>query len=240
MNITLPPLDTPGAHPELRAPAGFSPVRASRRAMWPLFGIAASVAGYASVMLSITDLPEEDWDAGPEVLAKLDHAKYHISFVLGIISVAAMFVAASGWKRWAEQRAPRSLAARTVGNALTATATINTVFACLAGSMSLYLPGGPEAGSLSDESIFVNYSLLDFGQLLGWWGGVVAAGCVAVLAFRRDRVLPRWMGVASVLLAGVAVGFSFGASVPGIPGIVMPVWLVVISIGLVFSRTAEA
>ena len=68
------------------------------------------------------------------------------------------------------------------------------IFTCLAGSMALYLPGGADDGTLSREGMFVNYTLLDFGQLLGWWGAVVGAVCVSTLALRRNHVLPRWMG----------------------------------------------
>ena len=132
----------------------------------------------------------------------------------------SLFVAATGWKRWAEQRAPRDLAARTIGTALAATATINIIFTCLAGSMALYLPGGTDEGWLSREGIFVNYTLLDFGQLLGWWGAVVAAVCVATLSLRRNRVLPRWMGVVSI--APAAAGARAWPSSIGLPGLRRP------------------
>jgi hypothetical protein len=88
--------------------------------------------------------------------------------------------------------------------------------------------------------MFVNYTLLDFGQLLGWWGGMVAAGCVATLALRRVNVLPRWMGVVSVLFMLPPIAMAVGMGLPGFPGLVMPIWLVVISIGMLASRTAEA
>ena len=176
-------------------------------------------------------------------VAALDHVTrggYYVSFLLGLVAFASLFVASSGWKRWAEQRAPRDLAARTIGTALGATATINVIFTCLAGSMALYLPGGTDHGWLSDEAIFVNYTLLDFGQLLGWWGAVVAAVCVATLALRRNRVLPRWMGVVSVIMPLPALALAVGIGLPGLVGLTMPIWLVIISIGLVFSRTAKA
>jgi hypothetical protein len=234
MSITLPAPD----RFSLDAPA--TPV-ARGRARWPLFGVAGGALGFVSALAAISNgLSEDDYDLGLPVLDKLHRGGYHVSFVTGLLAVGMLFVAATGWKRWAEQRAPRDLAARTIGNALTATATVNIIFACLAGSMALYLPGGTDEGSLSREGIFVNYSMLDFGQLLGWWGGAVAAVCVATLAFRRNRVLPRWMGVVSVLLLLPPIALAAATALPGFVGLTMPIWLIVMSIGLVFSRTAEA
>jgi hypothetical protein len=106
--------------------------------------------------------------------------------------------------------------------------------------MALYLPGGTDNGWLSRDAMFVNFTLLDFGQLLGWWGGMVAAGCVASLALRRQRVLPRWMGVFSIIAMLPPLAMAAVMALPGFVGLTMPIWLVVISIGMVFSRKANA
>lgn len=234
MTTTLPPLATPLVEDRATTAPG------ARRGRWPAFGIVAGVTGLVSSMLVISDISEEDVASGAAVLDQLDRASYHVSFLVGLVGVASLFLAASGWRRWAEHRVPNDLAARTIGAALAATATINIVFVCLAGSMALYLPGGTDEGWLSREGMFVNYTLLDFGQLLGWWGGMVAAGCVATLALRRVNVLPRWMGVVSVLFMLPPIAMAVGMGLPGFPGLVMPIWLVVISIGMLASRTAEA
>ena len=68
----------------------------------------------------------------------------------------------------------------------------------------------------------------------------MAAVCVATLALRRNRVLPRWMGVVSILLPLPAVALAVTIGLPGFVGLTMPIWLVVISIGMVFSKTARA
>ena len=49
--------------------------------------------------------------------------------------------------------------------------------------MVLYLPGGTDAGWLSNDALFVNFSMLDFGPLLGWWGAMVAALALTGTAF---------------------------------------------------------
>jgi hypothetical protein len=220
--------------------ADATPETPSRRARWPWFGVAAAAAGLVSSMLTINDLDEEIVAQGVDVLDHLDRGRFHVAFVVGLIGVALLFVTSTGWKRWAETHAPDDLAARTIGPALAATATINVIFVCLTGSMALYMPGGTDEGWLSREAMFVNYTLLDFGQLLGWWGGMVAAGCVASLALRRINVVPRWMGIVSVVLMLPAAAMALVMGLPGFPGLVMPIWLAVMSIGLVVSRKIRA
>jgi hypothetical protein len=243
------PMSTPTAtvptvpvrpEPSPGATRAIQPVRA-RRARWPIFGAVAGAAGFATSMLSFDNgATEEQREAGPSVIDHLERGNYHIAFLVGLVSIAALLVTAVGWRRWAERRAPDDLAARTIGHALTLTAAVNVMGTAMLGAMALYLPGGMDEGTFPKESLFINYTLLDFGTLFGWWGTLVGAICVAVLAFRRQRVLPRWMGVASVLLALPAVAFAVGTALPGFPGLTMPIWLVVVSIGLMFSRTATA
>lgn len=223
---------------DLRSDADPNGVTTSRP-RWPIFGAVAGIAALAGAFVGMpADLTEEDWSSGAAVIEKLDRGGFHIAFILGLISIAALLVATSGWKRWAERNAPDDLAARTIPTALGATAAINIIGYSLMGSMALYMPGGTDEGWLSQDAMFINFTLLDFGVLLGWWGGMVAAGCVASLAFRKDRLLPRWMGVASVLLMLPALLMAGIMALPGMPGFLMPIWLTVVSVGLVFSRTA--
>ncbi|MCU1370567.1 MAG: hypothetical protein JWO77_1761 [Ilumatobacteraceae bacterium] len=222
------------------APVASPDHAAPRGARWPLFGAVAAVTGFASVVVSMPTLSEEDYASGVQVIDQLEPGGYHVGFVLALVSVGCLLAASSGWKRWAEQRVPDSLAGRTLAQGLAATATINVIFACLMGSMALYLPGGTDAGWLSDEAIFTNFTLLDFGTLLGWWGAAASAVCVAVLSLGRARALPRWMGVVSIILLLPAVGMAVGMGLPGFVGFTMPIWLLAVSIGMIFSRTARA
>ncbi|HEX2576916.1 MAG TPA: hypothetical protein VHK88_11255, partial [Aquihabitans sp.] len=106
----------PGAAP---APA------AHARPRWPVFGVAGAMAGFASILVSMPTLTEEEAGQGVDVIDQLDRAGYHAGFVLGLVSVGCLLVASQGWKRWAEDRAPRDLAARTLAHGLAVTATIN-------------------------------------------------------------------------------------------------------------------
>jgi hypothetical protein len=209
------------------------------RPRWPLFGVAAGVAALASAMVSMPDLTEEDAALGVDAIDTLDRGPYHVAFLLGLVAIACLFVASTGWKRWADQRAGDDLAARTIPTALGATAAVNIIGVSMTGSMALYLAGGTDEGWLSREGVFANFNYLDFGLLLGWWGAVVAALCVAALAFGRRRLLPRWMGAVSVLFVLPPIGMAIAMGLPGMPGLTMPIWLVVISVGMMFSRSAH-
>ena len=209
------------------------------RATWPLAGAVAGIASLVAAMSGLSAATEEQFLEGVGVIDDLERGGYHVSFILGLVGVAALFIAAAGWRRWAQHRAADDLAAGTIATALTATATVNIIGYSLAGALALYLDGGMDEGTMSAESLFVNFAYLDFGTLFGWWGAVVAAGCVAFLAFRR-RLLPRWMGIVSVVTMAIPVGLAVFTALPGMPGLIMPLWLVAISIGMVFSRTAGA
>jgi hypothetical protein len=106
--------------------------------------------------------------------------------------------------------------------------------------MALYLPGGMDEGRFSAEGQFTNFAYLDFGMLFGWWATILAAACVSVLALGRSRLLPRWMGVFSLLAMVPALAMGAIAALPGMPGLTMPIWLIVISIGMVFARPRPA
>lgn len=218
-----------------------APAPGPAKARWALFGALAGATAFSAALIGMpADLTEEDYTVGVDIVDSLERGGFHVAFLLGLVSVAALLVATAGWKRWSERHAPDDLAARTIPTALAATAAVNIIGYCLMGAMALYLPGGTDEGWLSKDALFVNFTLLDFGVLLGWWGGMVAAGCVAVLALRRNRVLPRWMGIVSVLLMLPPLLTAGIMALPGLPGITMPIWLVVISLGMAFSRTVEA
>ncbi len=212
-----------------------------RRPVWPVAGIVGSLAGFGGAMAALSNgVTEEDAQRGVGVIDQLERGGFHVAFVLGLVSVIALFVAGSGWRRWAEQRAPGSIAARNIGVGITATATINVVFTALAGSMALYLPGGTDHGWLSNDAMFVNFTLLDFGSLLGWWGVTVAALSAVSLAFGRQRLLPRWTGVAAIVLLAPALAAAVITGLPGLVGLTMPIWLTAVSVGAIFGRRIDA
>jgi hypothetical protein len=227
-------------HPAPVADRGEHPAR-SRRPRWPWYGAAAGVSAFLASLVAIpSQLTEADSRIGVEVLDELDRADHHVAFLLGLVSVGCLLAASTGWKRWADQWAGDSVAARTIPTALAATATVNLIGASFAGSLALYLPGGPDEGWLAaPEGQLAAFHGLDVGLLLGWWGTVVAALCVAGLALGTRRVLPRWMGVVSILLVLPPIGLAIGMALPGMPGFTMPLWLTVVSVGMVGDRNVR-
>ncbi len=222
--------------PQTAAPASAPERAVGGRSRWALFGLAGAVAGFASSLAALPDVSEEQARRGISVIDQLESGSYRVGFLLGLVSVGCLFVAATGWRRWAEDHAPRDLAARLVGQGLAATATINVIFTGIMGAMAIYLPGGSDEGVVSRQHIFTNFVLLDFGSLLGWWGAAVSAVAVAVLAFRRPALLPRWMGVVSVLLLLPPVALAVLTGLPGFVGLTLPIWLAVVSTGMALSR----
>ena len=214
------------------------PGTAPRRATWALWGVAAGVAGLVATMLSDQSgsLAEEDYLIGAAVVDKLESGPYHVGVVAGFACVVALLFTAAGWRRWASRTAPDSLAARVVSMAMVASAGAMMIGYGMKGSMAVYLPGGMDHDGMSQEGLYSLFMFLDLGAWMVWWGGVVAALALVWLAF-RERLLPRWMGVVSVLFAAVPLGFLTLTGLPGMAA-VTSLWLVVVSVGLVFSRRA--
>jgi hypothetical protein len=212
-----------------------------RRATWPVFGIVAGITGFASSLAILSSgVTEEQAQSGVGVIETLERGNFHVGFVLGLISIMALFVTVAGWRRWLDAAAPDNLAARTIPSALAAVPTVNIIFTALAGTLVLYLPGGTDTGWLSNEALLVNFTLLDFGTLLGWWGAMVAAIALAATAFGRNRLVPRWVGVFSLVMVVLPVGMAVATGLPGLVGMTGPIWLVVVSIAQIFSRKINA
>jgi hypothetical protein len=96
---------------------------------------------------------------------------------------------------------------------------------------AVYLPGGMDDTSFDQAGLYVIYVLNDFGSFIGWLGVAVAAGAVAWMAL-WERTISRWIGVVSLIPVIGVVGMTVVFGLPGFPGVVMPIWLVVVSLGL--------
>jgi hypothetical protein len=80
---------------------------------------------------------------------------------------------------------------------------------------------------------------LDFGPYIAWWGAAIGAASMVWLSL-RDRLLPIWIGVVSALFALAPIGFLVATGLPGLLGVVDPLWLVIVSLGVAFSRRPTA
>ncbi|HYI26104.1 MAG TPA: hypothetical protein VD767_11905 [Thermomicrobiales bacterium] len=208
------------------------------RSRWPLAGVAAGVLGILGTL--ITDIHVEgDGTRGDVVtmadVTKIDQMTAHLSIVFGFLAVTALLVLAACWRKSMEPMAPDSIAARTVTQCLTAAAGALSLGYGWKGATAIYHADGMDSGTYDDMGLYVYYILNDFGSYIGWFGVTVAAGAVAWMSL-KERVLPIWIGVWSLLPVLAVIGFTGGTGLPGFPGVVSPIWMVVAFTGLMLVR----
>lgn len=216
--------------------ASVSEDRGSRRSRWPLLG---SLAGLGSIVATLAlDLHPTDWDMDdPYTSAVVDDViggKGHASVIVGYVVVALLLVLAAAWRRHVEPRTLTSTAARVVPLAMTAAAGALSLGYGWRGAMGLY--SGQEEGAFDQTGMYIYFVLNDFGAFIGHLGLTIAAGAIAWMAF-RERLVSRWIGVVSVLavLPVVITVSAFG--LPGFPGVISGLWLIVTFTGLAFGRS---
>ena len=56
----------------------------------------------------------------------------------------------------------------------------------------------------------------------------------------RSKLRDNGMGVVSIVFMVPPTLLGLGMALPGFPGLVMPIWLAIVSIGMVVSKTAKA
>lgn len=205
--------------------------RASSDRYWPVWGVAAGVLGPIGHMFG--DLTTER-SSGVEVIGALDRSVYHIGVVAGLFAVFCLLIFAAGWRRWADADESTSLTAGIVPLALTASAGAMILGYGLKGMLAIYLPGGINEGEFGQEGLYTIYMLDDLAPFIAWYGVAMAAAAVTWLSL-RERRLPIWIGVVSLLLTLVPVAMLVVTGLSGFPGVVQPLWLIVVSIGLVLA-----
>ncbi|MGH9133199.1 MAG: hypothetical protein ACRDZZ_04625 [Ilumatobacteraceae bacterium] len=202
------------------------------RETWALWGALASVSGAVATLFTINpDLDQAVLGDPAATIAALDHTTYHIGVVAGLVTVAAHVFAAAGWRRRADDRAPRSIAASVVSMALLASASAMVIAYGLKGTLANYLPGGSESDmGFTDDGLYAVFTVLDFAPFFAWWGVAVAAGAAGWLAL-VERLLPRWIGVLGLTLSVVPAVALAATGIPGLPFVSMG-WLLATSIGV--------
>lgn len=230
---SLPPGRTVADVAPMRSavPPGHDAGSTGRR--WPLWGAAAGVLGAVGTLITDTQgaLYEDGVTLGDDAIREVERAGYHIGIVAGLAATLCLLVVAAGWRRWGAERAPHSLAARVVPMALTASAGAMILGYGMKGSLAVYLPGGMDEGTFTDEGLFSVFMFLDFAPYVAWWGVCFAAMATIWLAL-RERTLPRWLGVVSVPFVVAPVAFMAATGLPGFPGVVDQLWLAITSLGL--------
>lgn len=220
------PADTPA---EIVEPPNTIDGQSTRGGPWSLWGASAAVAGLVAGFFSLGQHVATERPDPHLLMESLHRPSYHAAFLFGLVAFASLLIMVAGLHRWADYVGRGRLAARVIPIALTVTAVLVLLASCAAGSLALYLPGGADHGVMWTEGLFVNYMMLDFGMLIGWWGAAVAAVAAAGLAFGPERLLPQWFGIASVGLVITPVGVAVASGLPGLVGMILPIWLLAFS-----------
>ena len=204
------------------------------RPRWPLTATAAGLCGVTATLV-LDGRTSDAARLSDGLFAALDPAVYRASMVVGYVAVVLLLVTAAGWRRHVEPLVPDSTAARVVTSGLVASAAGLSYGYGWKGALGDYLPGSVDAAQFDDQGRYVYFVLTDFGAYIGWLGVVVAAGAVAVMAL-RERSLPRWLGVVSLVPVLQTTLMVAGLGVPGVPALLGPAWLVVAGLGLTLGR----
>lgn len=238
-------MDTAGANTRMEtttADTAPSSGGVARRQRWPLWGAAAGVLGAVGHLATAPPaavFEAQSGGAGVEIIDMLDRGIFHVGAVAGYAAVVCLVVFAAAWRRSIGHVGIASTAARAVPLALVASAGAMILGYGVMGALSVYLPGGINAGDIPDEGLYVLWMFLDLGPYMAWWGVVGAALLVSYISL-VERRLPIWLGVVGVLAWLPPVGFLAVAGLTGFAGVVGPVWLVVTAVGLAVSRLPDA
>ncbi len=203
------------------------------RSRWPLIGAAAGVTGFIATL--VTDIHPAD-KATVDIVDDVSRGTAHASIIAGYVTVSLLVVLSAAWRRHVEPRVANSVAARVVSNGVLISAAALTLGYGWKGAMAVYLPGGMDAGAFDKEGLYVLYMLNDFGSFIGWLGVTVAAGAMAWMAF-RDRTISRWIGVVALVPVLAVTAFTVGTGLPGFPGVVSPLFMVITFTGLAFGKS---
>jgi hypothetical protein len=168
---------------------------------------------------------------GPEVVELLPRGMYHVAAGVGLVAVLCLIMFATAWWRWAAQNR-RDLAALAVAPSIAVTATLVLLATGIKATLAETVVGAVNDEVFTDEGIYTLFMIDDSAGYLAWWGVQIAAGLVAWLSF-KDRLLPAWFGVVTVIvLLPTVVVFAWIGALNGAGG-TGPIWLILASLYLV-------
>lgn len=208
------------------------------RVSWAWWGFAGGVAGVLVIMLDPLQrqqFPGRPW--GPDVVAFLDRGQYHLTAGIGLMAVLCLIMFATGWRRWSGENR-KNLAALAVAPAVAVTATLVLLGTGIKAALAEYAVGATNANVFTNQGVYTLFVLDDSAAYFAWWGVQIAAGLVAWLSF-KDRLLPAWFGVVTVLvlLPQVVVFFMIGALNGA--GFYGALWLILASLYLALRGLPE-
>lgn len=207
---------------------------------WPWAGVAAGVVAMAS--LTVLNAPfiadEAVFRDGPEaVYAELSgQLLTQLGAAAGYLAAALLVPFGIGLVRTLARRAPERIGL-VVATALALAAGVATTVGAYAMKSVLAsgLPGHMDNAFYTHVDTAVTYTIAGQLQYAGWLPVVAAAGCVGVLAI-RDRALPRWLGVPSLVAAVLVAAVTVVLNLPWSSGLVAPLWLIATGIAVLRLR----
>jgi len=205
---------------------------------WPLFGVAAGVLGAIGHLFTEQNLSDEERASGGAVIDALDRTSYHIGIVAGMAAVFCLLIFTAGWRRWVAGYAPDSIAGEMISLALVASAGAMLLGYGFKGSLAVYLPGGMDGETYPNENLLSVFMFNDFAPYIAWYGVAMAAAAMTWFSL-KERQLPVWIGVLSAIFVIVPFGFLVATGLPGFPGVVDPLWLIVTSCGLAWTLRGQ-
>lgn len=208
-------------------------LESSTRSRWPLIGTAAGLTGVIATL--VTDIHPAD-RATVDIVEHVSRTTAHLSIIAGYVTVALLVVLSAAWRRHVEPRAASSVAADVVPSSLLVSAAALTLGYGWKGAMAVYLPGGMDAGAFDKDGLYVLYVLNDFGSYIGWLGVTIAAAAIAWMAL-LDHTVSRWIGVVALVPVLAVTAFTVGTGIPGFPGVVSPLFMMIAFTGLAFGRS---
>jgi hypothetical protein len=223
-------LNTPATQRVATLPTG--------RRGWAAAGVAAGLTGIVTVIASgMTGAVYEEEIAGDAVaiterLAEMV-PQILVFHVAGMVTALLLLVFAAGLRRQLAERAGADSLLPTVAH--TGLTLVSVALLLGTGLTTEFVFG------VQDPDLVVPETAALFSHWMGtipwlWVGAGVAALAVAVAA--RRGAFPRWIGLTSAILGGLTVllGVSPLQYMAGMTG---PLWLLIVSIGLLRSRHGQ-
>jgi hypothetical protein len=179
-----------------------------------LFGVSESDANNPDLLFEALDTNSNLWLG-------------RVTSGIGFLTVGALIVFASGYRRLLQQRLPDSLLPSITYAAMAATAgalIIASIFrAMLFDSIDTY-----------DNSVHAAFYALSWDVALASWTMLFVAGITAAIAAFRGA-LPKWFGWLSIVTAGLGIllamtGLAFPAHMPAF------IWLIAASVVSIRAR----